>query len=735
MKYYIWKITKKGDVAPDSLKDACYIQINKKKTISAIQYIENDEILLTEFDKGRNFDTSILNEFSSDNLSEIEEKDFKFIKSQMKGYYYAKTDKELKLEEAITITSTKINPFHGDYAIIIHQNDEKNQIALAEFKREDTWIVKRVPDNADNVDSNIINDIGKLLVSNKGQKIYDLIEATNKDEFVNFIVQARLIKYFIVNVNERNEFGTPLTTITPGYLKNLLKEKNVPIDNDYAIITLPKFGNEPHLKAYGQFISSDMINVDKNNALRNPIKIDQNLATQTSSRIRGITFDTYKEYKDIIDNRPKHLRNYYYAQITDLEKKEDEIQLENNKFGELEKPSEGDLLLVLKWNGDSYGYCTTKFVVQCIEINNDSTKWKKVFDVEECDLQNLLKDLLNKKPKTLDNDKPYFLEESQYYQLLQKCDPILLALEKCHNIVLNGAPGTGKTYKSKQIARMLEAETKFVQFHPSYDYTDFVEGLRPVSTCGKEIGFERRDGLFKEFCAEAAINMAASMGKKIVWETGELTDIEKEPLKKYIFIIDEINRGDMSKIFGELFYSIECDYRVSPQNLEEAIKGKDTIQTQYQNLIKDSEKHFFQNGFFIPDNVYIIGTMNDIDRSVESMDFAMRRRFRFFEITPEDAKGMLYDKLEDADVANEAIKKMTDINEIINDKIGPEYRIGPAYFKDLKGKECSDFESLWNQSLLPLIKEYRRGEDKDETENLCNEIKEVLLGTKQHETE
>ncbi len=149
------------------------------------------------------------------------------------------------------------------------------------------------------------------------------------------------------------------------------------------------------------------------------------------------------------------------------------------------------------------------------------------------------------------------------------------------------------------------------------DYTDFVEGLRPNINAN---GFERRDGIFKAFCSKAA------------------NDYESNKDNKYVIIIDEINRGEISKVFGELFFSIDPGYR--------GTKGK--VDTQYQNLIKadekmpnDSSKDYpFINGFYVPENVFIIGTMNDIDRSVESMDFAFRRRFAFKEIKAEDSKAM-----------------------------------------------------------------------------------------------
>ena len=279
-------------------------------------------------------------------------------------------------------------------------------------------------------------------------------------------------------------------------------------------------------------------------------------------------------------------------------------------------------------------------------------------------------------------------------------------LEKSKNLILRGAPGTGKTYLAKEIALELtggnEDQIGFVQFHPSYDYTDFVEGLRPVSNGDGIIEFKLQDGIFKKFCQKArdaqktggqdnfeetwtkltnAINEkqgqylfprssvpaslnsqgnvkfdspVATKEKVYFLYKGEETKLKYETYQKivldhmkesyglsdyasptidtdknFVFIIDEINRGEISKIFGELFFSIDPGYR-----------GKDGEgSTQYANLHETNEK------FYIPENVYIIGTMNDIDRSVDTFDFAMRRRFRFIEITAESQLGMLDEPL------------------------------------------------------------------------------------------
>ena len=163
----------------------------------------------------------------------------------------------------------------------------------------------------------------------------------------------------------------------------------------------------------------------------------------------------------------------------------------------------------------------------------------------------------------------------------------------------------------------------------------------------------------------------------------------------FIFIIDEINRGEISKIFGELFFSVDPGYRGK--------KGK--VKTQYQNMIEDGD--VFKNDFYVPDNVYIIGTMNDIDRSVESMDFAMRRRFTWIEIDAASRENIL-DSL--GDYAEEAKARMAALNKEIEGthELGKAYEVGPAYFLKLQGLD-NNFDNLWKMNLEPLLREYLRG--------------------------
>lgn len=272
-------------------------------------------------------------------------------------------------------------------------------------------------------------------------------------------------------------------------------------------------------------------------------------------------------------------------------------------------------------------------------------------------------------------------------------------LEVNKNLILTGAPGTGKTYLAHELAASmlgkssweevekeptLSSHVGFVQFHPSYDYSDFVEGLRPEEK-GTTVGFKRMNGIFKEFCKQALL---AQSGK------------DELP---YIFIMDEINRGEMSKIFGELFFSIDPGYRGT----------EGAVQTQYANMEQKGNEfdNILNNGkkgqFFVPKNVFIIGTMNDIDRSVESMDFAMRRRFAFKEITALSRTDMWEGKIDNTD---EVLSRMVNMNEAIGNVPGlnSAYHIGPSYFLKLKDYN-NDFIQLWDNHIKGVVYEYLRG--------------------------
>jgi 5-methylcytosine-specific restriction endonuclease McrBC GTP-binding regulatory subunit McrB len=219
-----------------------------------------------------------------------------------------------------------------------------------------------------------------------------------------------------------------------------------------------------------------------------------------------------------------------------------------------------------------------------------------------------------------------------------------------------------------EIRRMLESDVKFEKIK---DVTAFF---------GKTFATQ---GYSYDFAIYKAIKARKSVSAK--------PKARQEELKKYIFIIDEINRGEISKIFGELFFAIDPGYR-----------GKaGEISTQYSNLHSDPDEKFY-----IPENVYIIGTMNDIDRSVDSFDFAMRRRFRFVELKADERTEML-SELEEEKKAD-AIRRMTALNrEIANvEDLNENYQIGAAYFLKLKTLSA---ERLWTDYIKPLLQEYIQG--------------------------
>ena len=415
--------------------------------------------------------------------------------------------------------------------------------------------------------------------------------------------------------------------------------------------------------------------------------------------------------------------------------------------------------------------------------------------------------------ETVADENKAAVQEELVRQFKGYQNPFSSMLIESKNIIFHGAPGTGKSYLAKEIAAdiisdgyfddyaLLTAEQKkqveFVQFHPSYDYSDFVEGLRPKVNDDGSMGFELQDGVFKKFVANARKNYEDSQKSREVVEQEVLVqdamdaffaDIElgedrfkttkgseflitgidekhidifipgnesvnklrlstdeirsmlesgknfekisditafvgikntqqrfsydlalyKEilkkkkklskpvakvtDLKKYIFIIDEINRGEISKIFGELFFAIDPGYR--------GRSGE--ISTQYSNLHSDPN-----DKFYIPENVYIIGTMNDIDRSVDSFDFAMRRRFRFVELKADERLEMLA-SLDDENLEAEAIKRMSALNKEIADveDLNENYQVGAAYFLKLK---TLGFDQLWTDYLEPLLQEYIHG--------------------------
>lgn len=279
-----------------------------------------------------------------------------------------------------------------------------------------------------------------------------------------------------------------------------------------------------------------------------------------------------------------------------------------------------------------------------------------------------------------DPDKPFISEE--------KFDEIVELLFRKKNIILQGAPGVGKTFLARKIAYQLIGQMKdenieTVQFHQSYSYEDFMQGIRPT-TSGE---FKVRNGIFYDFCERAK-------------EKSEET---------FVFIIDEINRGNLSKIFGELMMLIESDKR-SPRY---------ALKLTYSEA--DSPK------FYVPENVYIIGCMNTADRSIAIVDYALRRRFAFCPIEPElgeSFKAFLCSELS-KEFVDKICNKLNRVNTIIRESssLGKGLEIGHSYFCQISSVDDEEewWQSICKYELFPYLQETCF-----ENEDLCNELCNIL---------
>lgn len=247
----------------------------------------------------------------------------------------------------------------------------------------------------------------------------------------------------------------------------------------------------------------------------------------------------------------------------------------------------------------------------------------------------------------------------------ERYDNLVGVIRKKRNIILQGAPGVGKTFAAQRLAWSMMGEIdknriEFVQFHQNYSYEDFMMGYKPVKD-----GFDLKYGTFYRFCKKA----------------------ENQPGDEFFFIIDEINRGNMSKIFGELLMLIENDYRNTKVTLA------------YNGL-----------PFSVPDNLYIIGMMNTADRSLAMIDYALRRRFSFFEIEPGfDSYGFIqYQNGLNNETFNELVSKIKELNkEIILDKsLGKGFCIGHSYFCGMNSCTDESLRSIVDYDIIPMLREY-----------------------------
>jgi 5-methylcytosine-specific restriction protein B len=280
-------------------------------------------------------------------------------------------------------------------------------------------------------------------------------------------------------------------------------------------------------------------------------------------------------------------------------------------------------------------------------------------------------------------DKEDFL--SEVYMKEEDYNSLLYLLKTKKNIILQGAPGVGKTFSAKRLAYSMmgmkdEERVEVVQFHQNYTYEDFIMGYKPT----EDGGFKLMNGIFYRFCKKA----------------------ESDPEREYFFIIDEINRGNLSKVFGELMMLIENGYR-----------GK-SIKLAYTNEL-----------FSVPENIYLIGMMNTADRSLAMIDYALRRRFSFFDMKPGfDSEGFKdYQKDLNNETLDRFIQAIESLNDTIakDDSLGTGFCIGHSYFCEQKSFDKQWLENVLNYDIAPMLREYWF-DDATKANNQIEELRKIL---------
>ncbi|ELJ5538571.1 AAA family ATPase [Campylobacter coli] len=346
--------------------------------------------------------------------------------------------------------------------------------------------------------------------------------------------------------------------------------------------------------------------------------------------------------------------------------------------------------------------------------------------IKKSDLALIAKDKLAK------NDGSKDIKQSVYYKLYQaaydfanlcgKADIKSNDLEgfkellKTHkNIIFHGIPGTGKTYTIvNNIKNIIKNENQMLitQFHPSFSYEDFIEGIKPAGIENGQLKLELKNGIFREFCDKAKEEEKEFLGEL---EKGNFNEALSD--YGYFFIADEINRAELSRVFGELLYTLE--YRGE--------KGK--IKTQYASMRGDED-------FYVPENVFFLGTMNDLDKSIDSFDLALRRRFIWQEMTCD------YDVIKNEIYAKnieEYAQTCENLNSKIRKDIGEKYQLGHSYFLKIEFKDDeiknNDMKKLFSNRFEALLKEYLRSEysEKDIQKHL-DDLKKLFVIEKPKET-
>ncbi|MBR4776453.1 MAG: AAA family ATPase [Lachnospiraceae bacterium] len=345
-------------------------------------------------------------------------------------------------------------------------------------------------------------------------------------------------------------------------------------------------------------------------------------------------------------------------------------------------------------------------------------------------------------------------------------------------VIFVGPSGTGKTYQvRKYVRRMTKGYDgfKFVQFHQSYEYSDFIEGLRPANIVNTSSPTNvRLDGIFKAFCRkivednlENAVpgfsTMYSEKKQKVVQGLYESIRDRKEAIddgltneyfapgtqeyifengvKDYYFIIDEVNRADVSKVFGDVLFVLDEDYRGIENRFDTRLSnlksyrivqaddiGKANYSTSHIGFAEQMKFDCFEHGFYIPKNLHIICTMNEIDNSASSMDFSFKRKFNWVNINTEDIMLSSLKEIHKGKAMywlDRLAENINLVNRLISDGISPEHCLGPAFFRNLNESTYS-IDTVFDNTIDPILREYLKGQPADITERFVSECKKAL---------
>lgn len=503
------------------------------------------------------------------------------------------------------------------------------------------------------------------------------VNIKDKDKFISFINYldiCKKINKYLVNDNELINM-----------VNNQLKGLN--INDNYAMLTMDLlyFAGKNSINYYFVVASGEDFNFSSQD-INDKVKYCQ---YTDNNRIRN-DFECFKEIK-IGD------RLICYDATPTLKIIGESICTQSLINDEIE------IKLIKKYD-NCIDFETIKNTKELDSIPNKIKSRKTIFKLSDLEYNTII-DLINDNYKFI----KYTVDDYNNDVYVGMYNELSSLLKRKKNIIIKGAPGVGKTYLARRLVYAMmnkkdESKIEFVQFHQSYSYEDFVEGIRPIKDSNS---FKVEDGIFKKFCNRAKNDLN----------------------NKYYFIIDEINRGNISKIFGELLMLIEDDKRSD---------FKYTVKLPYSNEL-----------FNVPSNIYIIGMMNTADRSLALLDYALRRRFSFVDIKPafDKPKFIEYQNKINNNYFNEIIETIKDINKYIenleeNPSLGLGFAIGHSYFSNLdedklKENDSYDVEKSYQENLelvltsileydiKPIIMEYWF-DDEDKQKKVIEKIDKIM---------